>query len=41
MNFVRSLLKFLGRLEGFAIAMVLLALYIALIIAAPNVFTAR
>ena len=39
MNFVRSLFKFLGRLEGFAIAMVLLVLYLALIIAAPTVFT--
>ena len=39
MNSVRSLFNFLGRLEGFAIAMVLLVLYIALIIAAPNVFT--
>ena len=39
MNSVRSLFKFLGRLEGFAIAMVLLVLYVALIIAAPNVFT--
>ncbi len=39
MNSVRSLFKFLGRLEGFAIAMVLLVLYIALIIAAPAVFT--
>src|SRR5215468_5266302 len=39
MNFVRSLIKFLGRLEGFAIAMVLLVLYIALITAAPKVFT--
>src|ERR1700738_4588539 len=39
MNSVESLLKFVGRVEGFAIAMVLLVLYIALIIAAPNVFT--
>jgi simple sugar transport system permease protein len=39
MNPVRSLLQFLARLEGLAIAMVLLVLYIALIIAAPNVFT--
>src|ERR1700737_1907931 len=39
MNSVRSLLKFLLRLEGLAIAMVLLVLYIALIIAAPAVFT--
>ena len=39
MNSVRSLFKFLGRLEGFAIAMVLLVLYVALIVAAPNVFT--
>jgi simple sugar transport system permease protein len=38
-NSVRSILKFLGRLEGFAIAMVLLLLYIVLIIAAPGVFT--
>jgi hypothetical protein len=33
MNSVRSLFRFLGRLEGFAIAMVLLVLYVALIIA--------
>ena len=39
MNFFRSLFNFLRRLEGFAIAMVLLVLYIALIIAAPSVFT--
>src|ERR1700751_6242831 len=39
MKFVRSLFQFLRRLEGLAIAMVLLALYVALIIAAPNVFT--
>src|SRR6202048_3941673 len=39
MNSVESLLKFVGRVEGFAIAMVLLVLYIALIIAAPSVFT--
>jgi len=39
MNFVRSLFQFLRRLEGLAIAMVLLALYVALIIAAPTVFT--
>jgi simple sugar transport system permease protein len=39
MSFVRSLFDFLRRLEGFAIAMVLLVLYIALIIAAPSVFT--
>src|ERR1700746_219384 len=39
MNFVRLLFQFLRRLEGLAIAMVLLALYVALIIAAPTVFT--
>jgi simple sugar transport system permease protein len=39
MKFVRSLFRFLGRLEGFAIAMVLVVLYLALIIAAPSVFT--
>src|ERR1700741_1730134 len=39
MNFVRSLFQFLRRLEGLAIAMVLLVLYIVLIIAAPTVFT--
>ncbi len=39
MNFVRSLFQFLRRLEGLPIAMVLLALYVALIIAAPTVFT--
>src|SRR5258707_6190324 len=39
MSFVRSLFQFLRRLEGLAIAMVLLALYVALIIAAPTVFT--
>ena len=39
MNSVRSIFRFLGRLEGFAIAMVLLLLYVVLIIAAPSVFT--
>ena len=39
MNSVRSVFRFLGRLEGFAIAMVLLLLYVVLIIAAPSVFT--
>jgi simple sugar transport system permease protein len=39
MKFLRSLFRFLGRLEGFAIAMVLVVLYLALIIAAPSVFT--
>src|SRR6266446_9003833 len=39
MSSVRSLFQFLARLEGLAIAMVLLVLYIALIIAAPSVFT--
>src|ERR1700731_2593849 len=39
MNSVRSLFRSLARLEGLAIAMVLLVLYIALIIAAPSVFT--
>src|SRR5258708_39112981 len=39
MNFFKALYKFLGRLEGFAIAIVLLALYVVLIIAAPVVFT--
>src|SRR6201987_5320789 len=39
MKFVRSLFQLLRRLEGLAIAMVLLALYVALIIAAPSVFT--
>src|ERR1700758_4832105 len=39
MNFLKVAYRFLGRLEGFAIATVLLVLYIALIIAAPSVFT--
>ena len=39
MNSIRALLRSLYRLEGFAIAMVLLVLYIVLIIAAPAVFT--
>jgi simple sugar transport system permease protein len=39
MNAIRSLFHFIRRLEGFAIAMVLVALYTALIIAAPKVFT--
>ena len=39
MKLLGSLFRFLGRLEGFAIAMVLVALYLALIIAAPSVFT--
>jgi simple sugar transport system permease protein len=36
---MRAVLRFLSRLEGFAIAMVLLVLYIVLTIAAPAVFT--
>src|SRR6201993_1059217 len=39
MNFLKSAYRFLGRLEGFAIATVLLVLYLVLIIAAPAVFT--
>jgi simple sugar transport system permease protein len=39
MNSVRALFRFLYRLEGFAIAMVLLVLYIVLIVVAPAVFT--
>jgi simple sugar transport system permease protein len=39
MNSVRAILRFLGRLEGFAIAIVLLVLYLVLTIAAPAVFT--
>jgi len=39
MNSVRAIFRFLGRLEGFAIAMVLLVLYFVLAIAAPAVFT--
>ena len=39
MKSVRSLFRFLGRLEGFAIAVVLVVLYLVLIIAAPSVFT--
>ena len=39
MNFFKALYKFLGRLEGFAIAIVLLVLYVVLIMAAPVVFT--
>jgi simple sugar transport system permease protein len=39
MSSVRSLFQFLARLEGLAIALVLLVLYVALIIAAPSVFT--
>ena len=39
MNFLKAAYKFLGRLEGLAIAMVLLVLYIVLIVAAPTVFT--
>jgi simple sugar transport system permease protein len=39
MNSVRAILRFLGRLEGFAIAIVLLVLYLVLTIAAPTVFT--
>src|SRR5258708_21582420 len=38
MKAIGSLFKFLGRLEGFPIAMVLLALYIVLMLAAPTVF---
>jgi simple sugar transport system permease protein len=36
---MRALFRFLSRLEGFAIAMVLLVLYIVLTVAAPAVFT--
>jgi simple sugar transport system permease protein len=39
MNAIRSFFNFLRRLEGIPIAMVLAVLYIALIIAAPKVFT--
>jgi simple sugar transport system permease protein len=39
MNSVRAIFRFLGRLEGFAIAIVLLVLYLVLTIAAPAVFT--
>ena len=39
MNFLKSAYRFLGRLEGFAIATVLLVLYLVLIMAAPAVFT--
>src|SRR5258708_37828791 len=39
MNFLKTAYRFLGRLEGFAIAMVLLVLYIVLIMSAPVVFT--
>src|SRR5450432_937197 len=39
MTSIRSLFKFMGRLEGLAIAIVLLILYIVLIFAAPEVFT--
>src|SRR5947208_15064238 len=39
MNTLRSVLKFLRRLEGLPIAIVLLILYIVLILAAPTVFT--
>jgi simple sugar transport system permease protein len=39
MNVIRSFFNFLRRLEGIPIAMVLAVLYIALIIAAPKVFT--
>jgi simple sugar transport system permease protein len=39
MNSVRAILRFLGRLEGFATAIVLLVLYLVLTIAAPAVFT--
>src|SRR5260221_3233704 len=38
MKAIGSLFKFLGRLEGFPIAMVLLTLYIVLMLAAPTVF---
>src|ERR1700757_155960 len=39
MNFLKAVYRFLGRLEGFAIATVLLVLYVVLIMAAPAVFT--
>jgi simple sugar transport system permease protein len=39
MNFFKVAYRFLGRLEGFAIATVLLVLYVVLIMAAPAVFT--
>jgi simple sugar transport system permease protein len=39
MNFLKASYRFLGRLEGFAIATVLLVLYLVLIVAAPAVFT--
>lgn len=39
MNFLKAVYKFLGRLEGFAIALVLLILYAVLMITAPAVFT--
>jgi len=39
MSAVKAVYRFLGRLEGFAIATVLLVLYLVLIIAAPAVFT--
>src|SRR6201997_549600 len=39
MNFLKVAYRFLGRLEGFAIATVLLVLYVVLIMAAPSVFT--
>ena len=39
MNSIRALFRFLYRLEGFGIAMVLLVLYAVLITVAPAVFT--
>src|SRR6201997_2672892 len=39
MNFLKVAYRFLGRLEGFAIAIVLLVLYLVLIVFAPAVFT--
>jgi simple sugar transport system permease protein len=39
MDTIRSVLKFLRKLEGLPIAFVLLVLYIVLILAAPSVFT--
>jgi simple sugar transport system permease protein len=39
MNAIRQLFSFIRRLEGFAIAMVLVTLYVTLMIAAPKVFT--
>ena len=39
MSFVRAVFKFLARIEGLAIALVLALLYLVLILAAPAVFT--